>query len=116
MLEKFEEAEAKECVEKLKESAGLPGLFSCPHCDTAAEVPETVVIFVCPNSSCGKETCKKCKRESHIPLRCDEVVDKEETAGRVSIEEKMTEMRLRTCSKCSTRFFKTEGCNRMVCK
>ena len=117
VLEKWEQAEARECVEKLKNSSAVAGLFTCPHCDTVSDVPDSMQVVVCPNEACGKEVCKKCRRESHIPLRCDEVFSEEkETAGRISIEEKMTEVRLRQCPKCSTKFFKTEGCNRMLCK
>ena len=34
---------------------------------------------------------------------------------RLTIEEAMTKARVRECKKCNTRFYKTEGCNKMTC-
>jgi hypothetical protein len=44
---------------------------------------------------CGKETCRLCNDASHVPLRCAEVEKKGETATRLSVEEAMTQARLR---------------------
>ena len=38
-----------------------------------------------------------------------------ETSARRTVEEAMTEARIRECPKCNSRFFKTEGCNNMSC-
>jgi hypothetical protein len=50
---------------------------------------------VCPY--CQEETCKLCGEESHVPLRCSEVEKKGDTHKRLSVEEAMTQARLR-CS------------------
>jgi len=114
VLKKFEQAKIRECVEDLK--TNIPGLYTCPHCSTAAEVPEAMSIFECPNDKCKRTTCKLCDQPSHIPLRCDEVENDKERTARVSIEEKMTEVRVRTCPKCKTKFYKSDGCNKMTCR
>jgi TRIAD3 protein (E3 ubiquitin-protein ligase RNF216) len=61
-------------------------------CSTAGNV---VVCFYC-----GKETCRLCNEASHVPLRCAEVEKKGETATRLSVEEAMTQARLR-CRLCT---------------
>ena len=38
-----------------------------------------------------------------------------QTNSRVKLEEALTQARVRECGKCKTRFFKTEGCNKMTC-
>merc|ERR1719370_2211796 len=94
--------------------AGLEGLVKCPFCHYCAvmENPEDKVL-ICRNPDCGRESCRLCKESNHVPLRCDEV---EKTEGtRKEIEEKLTEARIRECWKCSKKFFKEEGCNKMTC-
>jgi hypothetical protein len=44
---------------------------------------------------CNKETCRLCGEASHVPLRCSEVEKKGETSARLSVEEAMTQARLR---------------------
>jgi transcription elongation factor Elf1 len=47
---------------------------------------------------CGKETCRLCGEVSHVPLRCAEVEKKNETTVRLSVEEAMTQARLRSAA------------------
>jgi len=100
-----------------KDLEGIEGLDKCPFCPYAEfnENPDDSVL-VCKNPDCGKESCRKCKEENHIPKRCEEVEKSSDTKKRLTIEEKMTEIRIRACHKCKTRFFKTEVCNKMTCR
>lgn len=52
-------------------------------------------VLKCQNTLCMKESCRLCKEENHIPLRCNEVETKKQAETRVSIEEVMTEALLR---------------------
>jgi hypothetical protein len=93
------------------------GLLACPFCGTQAELPCGVTVFACPNPSCGRESCSRCREAAHVPLRCDEVERDAETEARRKVEEAMTSARVRTCPnpKCGKPFYKTEGCNKMAC-
>ena len=95
--------------------AGLEDLVACPFCPYLAimENKEDKVL-VCRNPECGRESCRLCRESNHIPLRCDEV---EKTEGaRKEIEEQLTQAMIRECWKCSKKFFKEEGCNKMTCQ
>ena len=110
-LEKYEFVIAQRALKDAK----VDDLFSCPFCDSIAILPKGNNIFSCPNPSCKIESCRMCKKRSHIPFKCDEVDGRSADEIRKKIEEKMTEAKVRTCPKCSTRFFKEEGCNKMTC-
>lgn len=97
----------------------MRGLERCPFCDfvTIMETPkEENKVLKCLDPSCGKESCRLCREESHIPLRCDEVEKDAEVRKRTYIENKMTEALLRKCYKCERVFLKSDGCNKMRCK
>jgi len=95
-------------------AAGLERLVSCPFCpyQTIMEDPSDRVL-VCRNPECGKDSCRHCKKVSHIPLRCDELPEVE--GARKKIEEELSLAMLRQCWQCKKMFYKEEGCNRMTC-
>jgi TRIAD3 protein (E3 ubiquitin-protein ligase RNF216) len=75
------------------------------------------MVFECPIEDCQFESCRKCGKVSHIPLRCDEVTkEKRQDEGRLKVEEAISEAKIRKCPKCKTPFVKTEGCNKMTCR
>lgn len=111
--EKYSEMQARAQIDR----AGLgENLASCPKCGYQAFVPETQNIFECPVQGCGFESCRKCGKAAHIPLRCEEVQQQNRRdQGRLKIEEALSEARMRTCPKCSKKFIKSDGCNKMTC-
>ena len=61
------------------EAAGLEDLEKCPACSFATIIPDKgMKVLVCGNPECGKETCRECREESHMPLACNEVERDEE--------------------------------------
>lgn len=110
VLKKYDELQATLVLN----ISGLRGLSKCPECDFQAIVPDEEKIFNCPQ--CGFESCRSCGEEAHIPLKCSEIEKKNEISARVSVEEAMTNARVRFCpKKCKQPFFKVEGCNKMTC-
>jgi E3 ubiquitin-protein ligase RNF216 len=99
----------------IAERAGLGEEMSiCSKCGFRAFVPETQMLFECPIKDCMFVSCKKCGKEPHIPLRCDEVVQKQrQDEGRLKIEEALSEAKMRTCPKCKQKFIKEDGCNKV---
>jgi hypothetical protein len=85
--------------------AGLEGLVSCPFCpyQTIMEGEEDRVL-VCRNPDCGRESCRLCMENNHVPLRCDEVEKTDEV--RKKIEEKLTLAMMRECWKCKIKVFR----------
>ena len=104
-------------LEEIRE-AGLEDLVHCRACNYAVIMPpgSQVNVIVCGNKDCGKETCRLCGEESHIPLRCEEVEKDSEVKARTNVEQAMTEAMLRECPKCKKKYFKDEGCNKMTCE
>lgn len=97
-------------------AAGIIGLEECPFCDFAMVIEDnSVTVFSCQNEGCRKESCRSCRKPSHIPLRCNEVEDAVAIKKRQFLHEKMTEALVRTCPACKKAFFKEEGCNHMKC-
>ncbi|XP_023320603.1 uncharacterized protein LOC111695487 [Eurytemora carolleeae] len=96
-------------------NAKIQDLVQCPHCTYAVIMPDNEKLIRCGNPDCAKVSCRLCKEENHLPLRCDEVEKDEEVKARTKLENQMTEAMVRICHKCKKRFFKTEGCNLMHC-
>ncbi|KAG8281403.1 hypothetical protein J6590_059697 [Homalodisca vitripennis] len=96
-------------------AAEIEGLEMCPFCEFATIPPPETNIFTCLNPECLRESCRKCHKDSHIPLRCNEVEDDEQTRARKYIEDEMTKALVRECYKCKKSFIKSDGCNKMTC-
>ena len=88
--------------------SGLENIHKCFHCGALFEFSGSEIMKC---NICNKETCIKCKKESHRGITCEEFKIKNNN----SIEEKMNEAIIRECPKCNTRFTKDEGCNKMIC-
>jgi hypothetical protein len=69
-----------------------------------------------PNPKCLKASCIKCKKPSHLPLRCEEVEEKSETALRREVEERMTKAVIRECNICHAELIKMDGRNKLKCR
>lgn len=77
------------------EKANIDGLESCPFCDFATIPDPHDKLFFCLNKDCMKESCRKCRKVSHIPLKCEEIEYDEDVKMRTYIENKMSEALLR---------------------
>lgn len=86
-------AQRKQIAEIKK--ANIDGLETCPFCDFATIPNADDKIFYCLNEECKKESCRKCRHISHIPLRCEEIEYDEDVKMRTYIENKMSEALMR---------------------
>lgn len=106
----------------LEDSVG-GAVEQCPFCDfvMVMDAPKEVnKVFVCYSEECGKESCRLCKEENHIPRRCEEVEKRAQTSHRLAVEERMSEALIRHCPACrrnglNSKILKEEGCNKMTC-
>ncbi|KAJ3429939.1 e3 ubiquitin-protein ligase [Anaeramoeba flamelloides] len=97
-------------------SAGIENLKKCPNCDYAVIIEsKSTCILECMNPECMRETCLLCGEEAHRGISCQEVKKDKNSDLRTYIEEQMTNALLRKCNKCGQSYYKTEGCNRIVC-
>lgn len=101
-------------LEEIK-SAGIEDLESCPFCGFSNIVDERSKVFQCEGEECGRESCRKCKKETHVPFDCDEL-QKNEDRDRKYVEDKLSEALIRECYKCHKKFIKENtGCNHITC-
>ncbi|MCO5567971.1 hypothetical protein L7F22_021667 [Adiantum nelumboides] len=112
LFSKFEERQASDCIAR----ARLQGLVYCPFCNSPCELDEGIHVLKCPEQSCLKESCVKCREPSHVPLRCEEVEKPSDTRHRNQIEEAMTKSILRQCTSCKAELIKEDGCNKITCR
>jgi hypothetical protein len=68
--------------------------------------------FVCPNPSCARASCRKCKQAWRDPHTCFESAT---LSLRTTVEAARTAALKRTCPQCGLGFVKESGCNKMVC-
>ncbi|KAL5637480.1 hypothetical protein ACGC1H_004038 [Rhizoctonia solani] len=102
--------------EKEIELAQIDGLETCPFCSYAVVIEnEEERLFRCENSACSMVSCRKCKKEDHLPKSCEEAEKDKALDGRHAIEEAMTKALMRNCPNCSQNFVKESGCNKMTC-
>jgi len=100
------------------ELAELEGLEECPFCDYKVVLDvdfETDKVLTCQNEACLKVSCRKCKKEDHLPKSCEEMEEDKMLDGKHAIEEAMTRALMRNCPKCQKAFVKEYGCNKMIC-
>ncbi|KAJ3013249.1 hypothetical protein HKX48_005852 [Thoreauomyces humboldtii] len=108
----------KLCQEVEVNTAGLDHLHSCPFCSFQAIIEESPVenpLFFCQHDSCRTVSCRLCRIRNHHPLSCEEAKQEAAQSGKHDVEEAMTDALLRSCPKCSNRFYKVDGCNAMTC-
>jgi TRIAD3 protein (E3 ubiquitin-protein ligase RNF216) len=111
VIERYEYRQAQEAIVEAK----IEGLVYCPFCNIPYEVDKCVQVLDCQNPKCLKASCIKCKKLSHLALRCEEVEEKSETALRREVEERMTKAVIRECNICKAELIKAYGCNRVTC-
>ena len=87
---------------------------TCPQCNIKTILLPTQRVLLCP--SCAFQSCRECGKESHIPYRCGEKeVDEAKTKGRITVEEAITNAKIRHCPSCKKPIVKADGCNKMKC-
>lgn len=111
VLRKYDELQFQVTIER----AGLSDVVTCPQCNFQAALDSSVTVFSCPVEDCRYESCRKCGEASHIPLRCEEVEKQDETKGRLTVEEAISNAKIRKCPKCAKGFIKDDGCNKIRC-
>ncbi|XP_038068146.1 uncharacterized protein LOC119737681 [Patiria miniata] len=113
-IAKYDERVQEESIQL----ASMDGLVRCPYCDFAAVLDPGDKVFSCQNAECLKETCRHCGEDwkEHFGKRCEEVEKKTETNMRLSYEERMSQLQIRTCHRCKTGIMKDQGCNKMTCR
>ncbi|KAI0031734.1 hypothetical protein K488DRAFT_33878, partial [Vararia minispora EC-137] len=100
------------------EAAELEGLEECPFCDFKAvfdQDPDTDKLFRCQNEECSRVTCRKCKKEDHLPKTCEEADEDKKLEGKHAVEEAMTKALTRNCPKCQKGIHFVPQCNKMTC-
>ncbi|KAL0960254.1 hypothetical protein HGRIS_011885 [Hohenbuehelia grisea] len=73
------------------EAAGLDGLEECPFCEYKVVIEnDTEKLFRCENQGCGAVTCRKCKKQDHLPKSCEEADKDKVLDAQHAIEEAMS--------------------------
>ncbi|KAJ3442865.1 e3 ubiquitin-protein ligase [Anaeramoeba flamelloides] len=112
--------------EELLQKLGNEKLIRCPQCNYAVVASDykkkhpcfKEYIFECHNRGCYKDSCLLCGKYAHPGYECelnDKNILSEEDEIRKFIEEEKTKALLRICNKCGQNYFKTQGCNKVIC-
>lgn len=109
----FYRMEQRKQIDEIRR-ANLDGFETCPFCDYGNLANPDDKVFVCKNLDCSKESCRGCRHESHIPIKCSEIEYDEDVKLRTQIEDAMTNALVRKCT-CGKKIIKESGCNKMTC-
>ncbi|GAA5909615.1 hypothetical protein JCM8208_007201 [Rhodotorula glutinis] len=95
---------------------GVEGFEKCPFCPFACliENPDER-LFRCERPECRRVSCRKCHKEGHVPLSCEEADEESRLPGVHAVAEAMSAALIRPCPKCTVPCLKSDGCNKMVC-
>ncbi|KAH7830002.1 putative E3 ubiquitin-protein ligase RNF216 [Monocercomonoides exilis] len=112
VLKRFLEVEEHESLL----TAHIKGFERCPFCDWGMVIEDkNEPEFHCKRPTCGRITCRKCKKDSHLPFLCAAEVEESEEALWKYVEEKADEARIRHCPHCGVPVVKVKGCNHIAC-
>ena len=80
---------------------------TCPRCELLTEKYHEEEMTC---EGCSFRWCLLCREEAHKPYKCER-----DPKGRLSIEEAVTQARVRNCPSCHRSIIKENGCNKMIC-
>ncbi|KAE9549216.1 hypothetical protein FO519_007577 [Halicephalobus sp. NKZ332] len=92
--------------------AGLNDMSTCSNCGIEVWVDRDTDFYDC---FCGRRQCRNCPRiydEDHQGISCEEL-DRQQSP---KLESKLSEIAIRTCSRCNVPFVQWNGCNKIVCR
>ncbi|GAA6060626.1 hypothetical protein JCM10212_006377 [Sporobolomyces blumeae] len=115
LRETLERLETEKTVEMAFE--GVEGFEKCPFCPFACfiENENERLIRCLRGEECGKVSCRKCKKEDHLPMTCEEADLEARMGGVHAVEDAMSTALIRSCPKCQAPFVKSDGCNKITC-
>ncbi|BGP74292.1 hypothetical protein NBRC10513v2_007724 [Rhodotorula toruloides] len=94
----------------------VDGFEKCPFCPYACYIDNPQErLLRCERAECRKVTCRQCKKESHLPLTCEEADKDSRLAGVHAVAEAMSAALIRPCPSCRVPATKIDGCNKMTC-
>ena len=92
----------------------LDNYHTCPFCQKYGCIADDIQYIECKR--CNKEWCILCKMENHGKNKCGKINDKTNIdAIRQIVSETLTNALTHKCPKCSTKYIKEDGCNKMTC-
>jgi TRIAD3 protein (E3 ubiquitin-protein ligase RNF216) len=92
----------------------LDNYYTCPFCQKYGCIADNIQYIECKR--CNKEWCTLCKMEKHGEFKCGKINDKKNIdAIRQIVSETLTNALTHKCPKCSTKYIKEDGCNKMTC-